>query len=275
MLFTSPIPFKEAIAYLAGKSLLPTAAGSAEIALLDPQIRERAFFSAKVENAVFIAKADRLIGGLVSPASAQGSVPGRKSPFNATEARAELKKYLASINYTAPDGKAGGLQDLSSDRRLDLIIKMNADMAQGAGQFVVQNNPDLIDDIPCLELVRDEERKEERDWISRWRSAGGKLYGGGRMIARKDDPIWSEISEFGHPYPPFDYNSGMGVESVFRDEAEEMGVIKRSTVVQPQELSFNEGVETAFPQNISSGLADALKEVFKVVGDKIILEAIA
>jgi len=273
MIFDKPIPFAEAIASRKVKKLLPTSAGSAEIARLAPAIRERAMFSAKIENANFLAKADRLINGIVSPSSAQGSVPGRESPFNAVEARAELKRYLASISYQPDPKKAGGLEDLSSDTRLDLIIKMNTDMAHGAGQFARQNDPAILDDIPCLELVRDEERKEKRDWIARWRSHGGKLYGGGRMIARKDDPIWSAISEFGNPYPPFDYNSGMGVESVFRDEAEKLGVIKRSSVVEPQDIPFDNEREVAFPQNIGSGLADALKQVFKVVNDKIILSS--
>lgn len=273
MIFDKPIPFSEALASRKVKKLLTTSAGSAEIAKLAPAIRERAMFSAKVEDANLLAKTDRLINGIVSPSSAKGSVPGRQSPFNAVEARAELKRYLAASGYQ-PE-KQGGLQDLSSDTRLDLIIKTNADMAHGAGQFIRQNDPEIIDDIPCLELVRDEERKEKRDWIGIWRSHGGKLYGGGRMIARKDDSIWAAISAFGNPYPPFDYNSGMGVESVFRDEAEKLGVIKRSTVVEPQPMDFNQGVEAAMPKNISSGLAEALRSVFKVVGDKIILEALA
>lgn len=273
MLFDTPIPFAEALKARAVKRLLPTSAGSAEIATLAPQIREHAFFSAKVEDANFLARADRLINGIVSPASAQGSVAGRQSPLNAVEARAELKRYLASVGYQ-PE-KQGGLQDLSSDLRLDLIIKTNTDMAHGAGQFIRQNDPDILDDIPCLELVRDEERKEKRDWISRWRAHGGQLYGGGRMIARKDDPIWSAISEFGNPYPPFDYGSGMGVESVFRDEAEKLGVIQRSTVVAPQELAFGTGREVAFPQGISNGLAESLKQVFETRDGKIVLTPVA
>jgi hypothetical protein len=40
--------------------------------------------------------------------------------------------------------------------------------------------------------------------------AGGQIFGG-RMIALKSDPIWTAISAFGTPYPPFDYNSGMWV----------------------------------------------------------------
>lgn len=273
MIFSKPIPFAEAIASRKVRKILPTAAGSAEIARLEPEIREFSVFSAKVEDANFLARADRLINGIVSPASSPGA-PGRSSPFNEAEARTMLKEYLASIGYQPDPKKAGGLQDLSSDLRLNLILKVNNDMAAGAGQFAVQNDPDILDAFPCLELYRLEARKEERDWQSRWVRAGGKLYAG-RMIARKDDPVWKAISAFGNPYPPFDYNSGMWTEEVSRTEAEQLGVIRRSTVVAPQKISFTEGVESAFPQDISSGLAEALKQVFKVVGNKIILEALA
>jgi hypothetical protein len=78
------------------------------------------------------------------------------------------------------------------------------------------------------------------------------------MIARKDDPIWTKISAFGTPYPPFDYNSGMWVEEIDREEAEALGVIKPSTVVQPQDRGFNDDVSGAMPVDPDSKLGKAL-----------------
>ena len=46
------------------------------------------------------------------------------------------------------------------------------------------------------------------------------------MIALKTDPIWTKISRFGHPWPPFDFNSGMGVRDVSRADAIRLGVIQ-------------------------------------------------
>jgi hypothetical protein len=80
--------------------------------------------------------------------------------------------------------------------------------------------------FPAQELVRVEEREKPRDWHGKWVDKGGTLYPGNRMIALKDDPIWMKISAFGVPYPPFDYNSGMGVDDISYDEAVELGVIK-------------------------------------------------
>ena len=45
------------------------------------------------------------------------------------------------------------------------------------------------------------------------------------MIATKDDPIWTRLSRFNRPYPPFDFEDDMTVDDVSRREAESLGVI--------------------------------------------------
>ena len=94
------------------------------------------------------------------------------------------------------------------------------------------------------ELVRVEARDEERDWAGIWHAHGGAFYDG-RMVALKGDPVWVAISRFGLPYPPFDYNSGMGVEDVAHDEAVALGLIAEDYL--PPETSpledFNKGLE--------------------------------
>lgn len=52
---------------------------------------------------------------------------------------------------------------------------------------------------------------------------GGKIRGG-RMVALKSAPVWTNLSRFGRPYPPFDYGSGMGMEDIGREEAVELGL---------------------------------------------------
>ncbi len=51
------------------------------------------------------------------------------------------------------------------------------------------------------------------------------------MIALKSDAVWTNLSRFGRPYPPFDYGSGMGVEDVDRDEAIELGLLPKDEPV--------------------------------------------
>jgi len=107
----------------------------------------------------------------------------------------------------------------------------NLKMKHGYRQFIESQDADLLDVWPCQELLEDEVCNEPCNWPERWVQAGGKLYAG-RMIARKDDPIWLAISRFNLPYPPFDFGSGMGVRDIDRSESESLGIIKRSTVIK-------------------------------------------
>lgn len=180
----------------------------------------------------FVAKAKPMIRGIACPSSARGSVPGRESPFNASEVRGELKEYLRSVGYQCSEEKKGTLDDLGSSERLNLIIKTNSDMISGFNQFVSQNDPDILDAFPCLELYSLEKLDEPYDWKKRWVEAGGCLYND-RMIARKDDPVWMKIGTFNRPHPPFAFNSGMWTEEVDRSEAEALGAISSKDDIQP------------------------------------------
>ena len=267
MIFTEPKPFEQALKLRRAKRVLPTRAGSRELSELAPEIRERATFSARTSNAGYLAKMDRLLTEMVSPAAGEDD-----EPVDPGAVRLQLREELEKIGYQPEKGKAGGLQDLGSDARLNLIIDTNVRQAYGYGQFLQQNDPDILDAFPCLELYRLFDRKEKRPWRDRWVRAGGKLYGGRRMIARKDDPIWTRISRFGTPYPPFDFNSGMSTEEVDRQTAEDLGVISRRDAITPQQREFNEEVEASFPDEISSALAQVLQDVFAVRAGKILLQ---
>lgn len=268
MLYDKPIPFAEALASRKAKQILPATAGSRELSMLAPEIRERAMFSARTANAGYLAKMDRLLTEMTSPSAraAKGL-----SAIDPGSFRLEMREELAKLGYQPKKNTAGLLTDFASDARLNLIVKMQTESAYGYGRHVQAQDPDLLDMWPCQELVRVESRKNEREWHARWVAGGGKLYAG-RMIARKDAPIWTAISRFGTPYPPFDYMSGMGLRDIKRKDAESLGVIKRSTIIKPDTARLNDHVEAAMPQGISKGLADVLQQVFNVIGDRIILE---
>lgn len=269
MLFSKPLKFKEALAARRVKKLMPTSASSAQLAAMEPQILRRSMFMARVNHTGMVGEVHKQIGAAMGDGVAA---------INPATARANLKLHLQSIGYDPEDppegfepAKPGSLKDLSSDRRLDLVIDTNLKMIHGAGQFAKANDPDIIDAFPCWELYRLESRKEERGWRERWVAAGGKLYGpSARMIARKDDSIWSNLGPFKNPYPPFDYNSGMWTEDVDRAEAESLGVIKPSTVVAPQELDLNAGVSAAVPSNLPATLLDAVSTVLNIKDGRLV-----
>jgi len=256
MIFTEPVPFDEALNSRAVKELLPTAASSMELSAIAPELRERAFFSARVKNAELLQELDNGIDELL-----QGRV-------DVASIRTRLKEYEASIGLlpTAADAPEGPLSDITSTARLDLILDTNVRMAQGYGQWKQGQSAGVLDQWPAQELFRAEARNEEREWTGRWLGAGGTLHGGGRMIALKNDPVWTEISTFGLPYPPFDFNSGMDVRDVDRDEAIELGLIDRDTQIAPKDRPFNDGLEAGADQ-VAAGDSALRAQLMRDLGD--------
>jgi hypothetical protein len=53
------------------------------------------------------------------------------------------------------------------------------------------------------------------------------------MIAMKDDPIWVAISDFGLPWSPYKYGSGMGTVGVGYTECLDLGLIREGEQGSP------------------------------------------
>lgn len=273
---SKPLPFGEAVDYVAAKHLLPTTLSSAELMKLAPAVRERAMFSARTANAWYLQKIKDVVDRTVGPSEAGGKP---WTGVDAGSARAQLKRALKSIGYAPEPGKAGGIQDLSSDARLNLIVSTQVDMAHGYGQRLQMMQPDMQAMWPAWELVRQEHRKEPRDWPQRWAEAGGEFFPGvetdyesGRMIALKGDPIWARISAFELPYPPFDFNSGMGLNEVDRDECVALGLIEDDWTppgdapegVDPDDFAPGEASAEQFDPEVLEALVQSLGTGYKV-----------
>lgn len=233
---------------------VPAELDSAQWNRVKAQIRDRAFISSQIASA-------RILHELRTQVAA--ATEGEKSD---SEIRRDLREFLQKIGYNPGDAR-GTIKDLLTKARLDVIIDTNRRQARGFAQHLEATTNGALRAFPAYELVRVYERKQKRNWIQRWTSAGGKVYPGNRMIALKTDPIWSRISAFGTPYPPFDWGSGMGVEDVGRGECLDLGVIEPETPPQtvPQP-NFNEGLQYAVPFGEGS---PELKHLFDVFGDNI------
>lgn len=212
------------------REILPTSLDTAGLRQLDSALRARGVFVARGTNAAYLTKLKEVVDGL-----AQGDI-------GEADARLALLETLRALGYTPeggfpddPPGKVpsavkGTLQDLSSFRRLDLIVRTQVDLMRGAGQQLAGHSPDRLEAAPAWELIRIEDREVPRDWPKRWTDMGGELIGG-KMIAFKGDPIWGEIgSSENFPdaldvdYPPFAFNSGMGWREVTAEEARRLNV---------------------------------------------------
>ncbi|MBQ7251283.1 MAG: hypothetical protein IJS32_01630 [Kiritimatiellae bacterium] len=211
------------------KALVGSKLGTAGWDNVAANLRDRAFFSAKVEDARILHAARQMCAEVAE---------GKRSP---SEFRRDMRALLARMGH--PKGN-GGLTDLYSQRRLDVLRETNVQQARGYAQHLEGTTEGALLAFPAQELLRLEDREHPRNWEARWQAAGGRFFDGGRMIALKGDPIWTKISRFGTPWPPFDFNSGMGVEDIDRDEAVELGLIAEDDPPpEVPDFGFNDDLE--------------------------------
>ena len=194
-------------------------------------LRDRAFFSATGESARVL----HAMRGAAARVADEG--------LSESDARKAIREALAAEGIGSPEGREGGIQDLHSRRRLDLVIRHNVESARCYVQRREGLLPGAFLAFPAQELVRIEDRHDKRDWRARWKAQGGKFYGDYRMAALKTDPVWAAISRFGQPWPPFDFGSGMGLRDIGYEEAVELGIIKEDQKLElPKEEDFNAGL---------------------------------
>ncbi len=147
---------------------------------------------------------------------------------DASAIRIALRSFISDAIGKAPPGKESRLRELLSQDWLDLVIKTNVGLARGFVRHENGMTPGAYAAFPAQRLLRTRQQKRPRDWAARWKDAGDATGWLGALredfVALKDSPIWSALSAFGLPYPPFDWESGMGVADVSRSESVSMGL---------------------------------------------------
>lgn len=228
--------------YIRRKSIYDVALTSDQVDAMSQQFREQAAWIVGQNEAYIIdayyKAAAKIAEGSLTPA----------------EARRMVRDVLRAAGYQAE--KPGSWTDMQDGTaRQKLILDTNIKKAAGyAWHETVKESMAF----PAQELVRYGERMVPRDWKARWQEAWKALPaderrkalpGTGRMVALVDCAIWSGISRWHDPYPPFDYNSGMDVEPVDYDEAVELGLLEEEK--EPEEVQ-DEPVEDAPVPEFSS-----------------------
>lgn len=210
---------------------MPTSYGTAELRQLGEGVLSASVFTARGTNAIFISKLKEVVNELAN------------GDMDEATARVTLLETLRAVGYTpeggfpdAPPGSVppavkGSLQDLSSFKRLSLIVDTQRALMRGAGQQMRGQSPERLETFPAWELVRVIPVDVPRDWPARWKISGGDLIDGGRMISLKGDPIWAELGSYaifddalGVDHPPFCFNSGMGWRELSADEVSRLGI---------------------------------------------------
>jgi hypothetical protein len=232
-----------------GRRVLPSALSSAEQRVaFSAAVRSRAVFSARTTSLAYLDIQRRaledLLRGEVETVDKDGQ-PWTQS-IGQAETRLRLKQALAALHYdpeaghfgTAadaeiPPAERGSLQDLSSDRRLDLIIDVQRQRWQSAGQLERGMVPAVLAAFPAWELTGSSAMEPRQNWPARWMAAGGVLYGPGenRMIAAKTSRVWQRLGDLEDfadgidgGLPPFAFGSKRGWLAVSRAECVAMGV---------------------------------------------------
>jgi hypothetical protein len=260
MTFENPMPWSEAIDFLLRKGLLPTNLTSEELRRVGAAIREQSIFSARTVLVDYLQQIKDTVERIVNPLQTTradrvtaDNPEGRvEEGFNPASARKALREKLKELGYVPADEDRGTIKDLSSAKRINLVVDTNVKLVQGwASDRAGQTETSLLM-YPALELYRQEERVKKRDWLARFRLAGaasGTPIGLGgwtitpdlRMVAIKNHPIWAILgsSEYFEDaldvsYPPFAFQSGMWVRRVKRAAAVEMGILKEGQKVEPK-----------------------------------------
>jgi hypothetical protein len=219
-------------------------------------LRERAFFSSKVESARFLESAQQK--ALASVRDARVAL--QRADGKPAEALMTRDRFISQMRRIAQDEGLGPtgpreIEDVRGAGRLGLIYDMAEKSAYGYAQRKVGLDPNVLNAFPAQRLVRAVMRREPRDWDARWQEAGAAVgwqgAAQGDMVALKTSPIWTALSRFDVPWPPFDFGSGMGLRDVRRSEAEALGL-----VVPGQQLS---GADA--DQDLNAGLEASVSDL--------------
>lgn len=256
------------------RGILPTWMGSAELDELELAIKERAVFSARTTNAVYLEGLHEKIGRLLA-----NGYDGDQAKL-----RLELKQLLAELAYNPetgfpgdaalgiPAARAGSLQDLSSDKRINLILDTQLELMAGKGQEQRGLSKEALDLFPAWELVRIKEARVPRDWFTRFKQAGGRVLedadGRKRLVAHKLDEVWSVLGDralfkdaLDVSHPPFAFGSGMAWQAIESAEWEDLISTNKVTSVNPVALPAN-AIQFPSAQVSTDGLsAETLKRL--------------
>lgn len=164
--------------------------------------------------------------------------------ISAAEVRGLMKLRLRRLGYAPDPADAEGINDLSSDERTSLIINIQMQRASGYAKWRSDQDPAILDAFPGQEMFRAGSPQKPSDWPARWDAARSELGDATSatpsstgFYALKNDPIWSQISRFGDPFPPFDYDSSMQVRNVGFRQSRALGLLAdkslAKTLLQP------------------------------------------
>jgi hypothetical protein len=276
---SEPTDFSTAYKRLQEKEAMPTGMNTTQIRREWPkELRQRALFSARTTKADILEGYRDQLGKMV------------EGKTNIATARSEMQRMLRASGYDPksgfegdeeldiPPAEEGSLRDLSSDRRVDLVLTTNVRQIRNAAYAKAGMDEDELWAWPAYELMRRRkgglEPVDGQDWPSRWERVGGQFYGDGRMIAPKGSDIWTDLGSSANfddaldtEVPPFAFGSGYGWQAVPRQECIDLGVITEDEAAEPGDgPGLNDGLEGAVEHAAEKFPPHVLREILDNLG---------
>lgn len=263
MQFVKPIPFKEAVEKLGKKSVIGSKLKAGEWAQVPLALRDRAFFSSRIESVRFLQGAKDFIDSFLQGATEEIEGPdgnvhtGLKAGSRAQFVK-EMREFAIANGLGPLDPKdKGTVKDITSEKRLSLIFNTQTQAAHDYGYWKQGMDPGLINEFPAQRFIREAEVKKPR-FIH--------IQNEGVVRLKTDLDFWMAMNSpaiggFGVPWGPWGFNSGMGVEDVDRGEAELLGLINPGQKLEPIEKDFNERLQASV-RNLDPKLVQHLKSAF-------------
>ena len=278
---TKPTVYQEALNRLSGKTPVAVALASAEWATMPEEIREAAFFVANVESASMLSQLQR---GLESFLAQTRERTADGSTALKVGGRADFVKRMQDwmigngMGDPLPGGQGRGerglipeITDPASNRRLKLIFDTQVRQAYGRSAMKYSLSDGVISAYPALRFVREGFVKEPREDHEKHK---------GEVRLKSDEEYWKARNDpkfggFGVPYGPFGFNSQMGTEEVGRQEAIELGLIKRTDKPKGKTVRFKKGMKASVRKMDPELLGRVLRSLgdgAELVGDEIKLK---
>lgn len=214
---------------------MATSLDTAGLRELSAQVRRNSVFSARMTEARVVTFLKLIIDQLANDEVGLADAKSAMLMVMRFSGYTPEGGFPDELPGTVPPAVEGSLRDLSSFRRLDLIVDTQLELVAGAAQKTRGEDPDVLRAFPAWELVRGEQRRIPRDWAARVREIGREPVvdqGRERIIFLKGDPAWGELGSSGNfddaldvDHAPFAFSSGMVLANVRGSVAERLGVV--------------------------------------------------
>lgn len=269
-----PLAFKEALKFLKQKKEIPHKQWLWKMWIQEEEeVKLRSFWSAHVESVRFLQRARDFLTDFLSKKKEEvvgedGVIRrGLKAGGRADFVR-RMREFMVAEGMSSREEMQRGLnerdvQDLRSQSRLRLIFDTNIRQAYGYGQWKQGQTPAIVKRFPAWRLVRDREvvmprpRHEAHE---------------GEVRLKSDRAFWADfingedIGGFLVPWPPFGFNSGMGVRDVTLEEAQALGLHPEKEELTSQQMGFNDKLKSStkgLDPDLKKRLVSELKERLK------------